>query len=89
MAAPEAMTEGGVAPDGDARVAKAMCEALQILDRAWRRAQRAEDVTLVREAASCLAEAGQHVQEGAIDNATWRQIGQAVLLADQVGRSPA
>src|SRR3712207_8685787 len=48
MAATEAMTEGGVAPDGDARVAKAMGEALQILDRAWRRAQRAEDVTLVQ-----------------------------------------
>jgi hypothetical protein len=45
-------------------------------------------VTLIREAFLCLAEAEQHIQEGAIGNAIWRHIGEAVMLADQVGRSP-
>ena len=88
MSATEAMTASGMAPDGGVRIARAMGEALQILDRAWSRAQRGEDMTRVREAVSCLAEAGRHAQEGPIDTAVWRHIGEAVLLADQVGRSP-
>ena len=86
MSFTQTVTEGEVAPDRDTRVARAMGEALQILDRARSRAQRAEDITRVREAVSYLAEAGQRVQEGALDNATWRHIGEAVMLADQVGR---
>jgi hypothetical protein len=88
MSATEGMTDGGVALDGDARTARAMGEALQLLDRAWSQAQRVEDVARLREAFTCLAEAGQRVQEGAVDAAVWRHIGEAVLLADQVGRSP-
>ena len=88
MSSTQTVTEGGAVPDRDTRVARAMGEALQILDRAWSRAQRGEDMTRVREAVSCLAEAGRHAQEGPIDTAVWRHIGEAVLLADQVGRSP-
>ena len=88
MSATELVTESGAAPDLAARFATAMSEAERILTRARSRVRRAEDVTLVREAFSCLAEAEQCVQEGAVDTATWRHIGEAVLLADQVGRSP-
>ena len=77
-----------MAPDGSVRIARAMGEALQLLDQARSRVQRVGDVTRVREAFSCLAEAEQRVQKGAIDNTTWRHIGEAVLLADQVGRNP-
>ena len=88
MLAAEAMTTSGMAPDGSVRIARAMGEALQLLDQARSRVQRVGDVTRVREAFSCLAEAEQRVQKGAIDNTTWRHIGEAVLLADQVGRNP-
>jgi hypothetical protein len=40
----------------------------------------------LREAFSCLGEARRHVQEGPTDTAIWRHIGEAVMLADQVGR---
>jgi len=88
MSATEAVTASGMAPDGGVRIARAMGEALQLLDQARSRVQRVGDVTRVREAFSCLAEAEQRVQKGAIDNTTWRHIGEAVLLADQVGRNP-
>jgi hypothetical protein len=65
-----------------------MDEALQFLDQARSRVQRVGDVTRIREATSCLAKAERHLQEGPIDSATWRHIGEAVMLADQVGRSP-
>ena len=82
------MTTSGMAPDGSVRIARAMGEALQLLDQARSRVQGVGDVTRVREAVSCLAEAERRAQEGPIDTAIWRHIGEAVLLADQVGRSP-
>jgi hypothetical protein len=88
MPATEAMTASGMAPDGSVRIARAIDEALQLLDQAWSQAQRVEDVARLGEAFSCLGEARRHLQEGPIDNATWRHIGEAVMLADQVGRSP-
>jgi hypothetical protein len=88
MLAAEAMTTSGMAPDGSVRIARAMGEALQLLDQALSRVQRTGDVTRIHEAASCLAEAERHLQEGPINTAIWRHIGEAVLLADQVGRSP-
>jgi hypothetical protein len=88
MSATEAVTASGMAPDGGVRIARAMGEALQLLDQARSRVQRAGDVTRVREAASCLAEAERHLQEGPINTAIWRHIGEAVMLADQVGRNP-
>jgi hypothetical protein len=63
-------------------------EALRLLDRVRNRALQGEDITRLREAFSCLAEAEQRVQEGTIDNIAWRYVGEAVLLAHQVGRSP-
>ena len=89
MSSTQTVTEGGAVPDRDPRVARAMGEALQILDRAWSRTRRAEDVVRIREAFSNLAEAGQRVQEGALDNATWQHIGRAVMFADQIGRNPS
>ena len=88
MSATRATTESGVASGSDAGIARANSEAQQQHEQAKSRVQRAEDVVLIREAFSCLAEAEQRVQEGAIDNATWWHIGQAVMLADQVGRRP-
>jgi len=88
MSATQATTESGVAPGSDARIARAMSEALQLLDLARNRVRRTEDVARIREAFSCLAEAEQRVQEGAIDSTTWQHIGEAVMLADRVGRSP-
>jgi hypothetical protein len=85
MSATQATTESGVAPGSDARIARAISEALQLLDLARSRVKRAEDVALIREAFSCLAEAEQRVQEGVINNATWWHVGQAAMLADQVG----
>ena len=82
------MTTDGMAPGGDARLARAMDEALQFLDQARSRVQRVGDVTRIHEAASCLAEAERHLQERPINTAIWRHIGEAVMLADQVGRSP-
>src|SRR3954470_20179075 len=64
MSATEPVTESGAAPDGAARFAIAMSEVERILARARSRVRRAEDVTQVREAFSCLAEAEQCVQEG-------------------------
>ena len=87
MSAAQTTTESDVASDGNACFAQAMDNALKIVDRVRRRVQRAEDVTLVREAFAYLAEAEQRAQGGAIDNATWRYIGMAVLLADQIRRS--
>ena len=88
MSATQATTESGVASGSDARIARAMSEALRLLDLARSRVQRAEDAARMREAFSCLADAEQRVQEGVIDNAIWRHIGEAVMLADQVGRRP-
>jgi hypothetical protein len=123
MPATEAVTASGMAPDGGVRIARAIGEALRLLDRVRNRALQGEDViptpddidpsrpgaipvfsepwpserrsvssrvgiTRLREAFSCLAEAEQRVQEGAIDDITWRYVGEAVLLANQVGRSP-
>ena len=88
MSATEAVTANGMAPDGGVRIARAVGEALRLLDLARNRALQGEDITRLREAFSCLAEAEQRVQEGTIDNTTWRHIGEAVLLADQVGRNP-
>ena len=88
MPATEAMTASGMAPDGSVRIARAMDEALQLLNQARSRVQRVGDVTRIHEAVSCLAEAERQLQEGPIDSAIWRHIGEAVLLADQVGRSP-
>jgi hypothetical protein len=88
MSATEAVTASGMAPDGGVRIARAIDEALQLLDQARSRVQRVGDVTRIHEAVSCLAEAERHLQEGPIDSAIWRHIGEAVLLADQVGRSP-
>jgi hypothetical protein len=75
-----------VVENGAARLATAMGEAEKLLARARSRVRRAEDVALIREAFSSLAEAEQRVQEGTIDTTTWRHIGQAVMLADQAGR---
>ena len=88
MSATEAVTASGMAPDGGVRIARAVSEALRLLDRARNRALQGEDITRLREAFSCLAEAEQRVQEGTIDNITWRYVGEAVLLANRVGRSP-
>jgi hypothetical protein len=88
MSSAQAMTTDGMAPGGDARLARAMDEALQFLDQAWSQAQRVEDVARLGEAFSCLGEARRHLQEGPINTAIWRHIGEAVMLADQVGRSP-
>jgi hypothetical protein len=88
MSATEAVTASGMAPDEGVRIARAVGEALRLLDRVRNRALQGEDITRLREAFSCLAEAEQRVQEGAIDNITWWYVGEAVLLADQVGRSP-
>jgi hypothetical protein len=88
MSSAQTMSTDSMAADGDARLARAMDEALQFLDQAWSQARRVEDVARLREAFSCLGEARRHVQEGPIDTVTWRHIGEAVLLADQVGRSP-
>jgi hypothetical protein len=72
MSAAAAMTDGGVAPDAEVRVIRAMAEALLVLEQAQ-----------------------QHVEDGTIDTAIYWHIGQtvmladqAVLLAEQVGRSP-
>jgi hypothetical protein len=86
MSSTEAMTEGGVAPD--ARVTRAMGEARQVLEQARKRAQGTEALRRVQQATMLLEQAGQHVQTGAIDAAMWRHIGEAVMLADQIGRSP-
>jgi hypothetical protein len=86
MSATEAVTASGMAPDGGVRIARAIDEALQLLDQARSRVQRVGDVTRIHEAASCLAEAERHRQEGPINTAIWRHIGEAVMLADQVGR---
>jgi hypothetical protein len=75
-----------VVENGAVRFAAAMDKAEKILARARSRVRRAEDVALIREAFSSLAEAEQRVQEGTIDTTTWRHIGQAVILADQAGR---
>ncbi len=88
MSFAQAMTTDGMDSGGDARLARAMGEALQFLDQAWSQAQRVEDVARLRKAFSCLGEDRRHLQEGPIDSAIWRHIGEAVLLADQVGRSP-
>ncbi len=88
MSAIQAIAESGVASGSDARIARAMSEALRLLDLARNRVRRTEDVALIREAFSCLAEAEQRIQAGAIDNVVWQHVGQAVMLADQVGRSP-
>ena len=88
MSSAQAMTTDGMASDGDARLARAMDEALQFLDQAWSQAQQVEDVARLGEAFSCLEEARRHLQERPINSAIWRHIGEAVLLADQVGRSP-
>jgi hypothetical protein len=82
------MNTDGMAAGGDDRLVRAMDEALQLLNQARSRVQRVGDVTRIHEAVSCLAEAERHLQEGPIDSAIWRHIGEAVLLADQVGRSP-
>jgi predicted dehydrogenase len=77
-----------VASGSDARIARAMSEAQRLLDLARNRVRRTEGVALIREAFSCLAEAKQRIQAGAIDNVVWQHVGHAVMLADQVGRSP-
>ena len=86
MSFAEAMTEGSVAPD--VRVTRAMGEARQVLEQAQKRAQGAEALRRVQQATMLLEQAGQHVQMGTIDAAIWRHIGEAVMLADQIGRSP-
>ena len=86
MSSTETITEGGVAPD--ARVTQAMGEARQVLEQAQKRAQGAEALQRVQQATMLLEQAGQHVQTGSIDAAIWRHIGEAVMLADQIGRSP-
>ena len=88
MSSAQTMNTDGMAPDRNARLARAMDEALQFLDQAWSQAQQVEDVARLREAFTCLGEARRHLQEGPIDTATWRHIGEAVMLADQVGRCP-
>jgi glycine/serine hydroxymethyltransferase len=57
MSSAQAMTTDGMAPGGDARLARAMDEALQLLDQAWSQAQRVEDVARLGKAFSCLGEA--------------------------------
>ena len=69
MSVTEAVTDSGMAPDGGVRITRAMGEALQLLDQARSRVQRVGDVTRVREAVSCLAEAERHLQEGPVNTA--------------------
>jgi len=48
---------------------------------------QARTILAMRRAIEALEQARQRVEEGTIDRTIGRQIGEAMLLADQIGRS--
>ena len=87
MSSAQTMNTDSMAAGGDARLARAMDEALQFLDQAWSQAQQVEDVARLREAFSCLGGSGR-LQEGPIDSATWRHSARRCCWLTRLGAVP-